>query len=173
MYLFPRIQLPNKAIEAAKSVKTAPDAFYARRLLNATGIVVVPGSGFGQVTTNNTLCNQENYLFAYGIAFPCHSSSSAYFCNLCFRFRERGISGARFYLKRTEYQQSSPVSQIFTKHSWMSTAIEQIIVSSLFSQLNIVILKQLGFVNYRFLDETAFSSSYWFLKLRTVFVSDE
>ncbi|KAG6425782.1 hypothetical protein SASPL_109986 [Salvia splendens] len=49
MYLFPRISLPNKAIEAAKSVKTAPDAFYARRLLNATGVVVVPGSGFGQV----------------------------------------------------------------------------------------------------------------------------
>ncbi|GER53624.1 alanine aminotransferase [Striga asiatica] len=49
MYLFPRIRLPNKAIEAAKAVNTAPDAFYARRLLNATGIVVVPGSGFGQV----------------------------------------------------------------------------------------------------------------------------
>ncbi len=26
-----------------------PDAFYAQRLLDATGIVVVPGSGFGQV----------------------------------------------------------------------------------------------------------------------------
>ncbi|KAL7113958.1 hypothetical protein ACP275_04G091700 [Erythranthe tilingii] len=49
MYLFPRIVLPNKALEAAKEAKTAPDAFYARRLLNATGIVVVPGSGFGQV----------------------------------------------------------------------------------------------------------------------------
>ncbi|XP_057770537.1 alanine aminotransferase 2-like isoform X2 [Salvia miltiorrhiza] len=50
MYLFPRINLPNKAIEAAKAVKTAPDAFYARCLLNATGVVVVPGSGFGQVS---------------------------------------------------------------------------------------------------------------------------
>ncbi|PON78281.1 Glycine dehydrogenase (decarboxylating) [Trema orientale] len=49
MYLFPRINLPQKAIEAAKAEKTAPDAFYCRRLLNATGIVVVPGSGFGQV----------------------------------------------------------------------------------------------------------------------------
>lgn len=49
MYLFPRINLPEKAIEAAKAANTAPDAFYARRLLNATGIVVVPGSGFGQV----------------------------------------------------------------------------------------------------------------------------
>lgn len=49
MYLFPRINLPDKAIKAAEAAKTAPDAFYARRLLNATGIVVVPGSGFGQV----------------------------------------------------------------------------------------------------------------------------
>lgn len=49
MYLFPRIQLPNKAIKAAEAAKKAPDAYYVIRLLNATGIVVVPGSGFGQV----------------------------------------------------------------------------------------------------------------------------
>ncbi|KFK41654.1 hypothetical protein AALP_AA2G155600 [Arabis alpina] len=49
MYLFPRINLPQKAIEAAEAAKTAPDAFYCKRLLNATGVVVVPGSGFGQV----------------------------------------------------------------------------------------------------------------------------
>ncbi|XP_057504967.1 alanine aminotransferase 2, mitochondrial-like isoform X2 [Actinidia eriantha] len=49
MYLFPRIRLPLKAIKAAEAAKTAPDAFYCRRLLNAAGIVVVPGSGFGQV----------------------------------------------------------------------------------------------------------------------------
>lgn len=49
LYLFPRIDLPKKAIQAAEAAKTAPDAFYCRRLLNATGIVVVPGSGFGQV----------------------------------------------------------------------------------------------------------------------------
>ncbi|KAG7586779.1 Pyridoxal phosphate-dependent transferase [Arabidopsis thaliana x Arabidopsis arenosa] len=49
MYLFPRISLPQKAIEAAEAEKTAPDAFYCKRLLNATGVVVVPGSGFGQV----------------------------------------------------------------------------------------------------------------------------
>ncbi|KAH1048269.1 hypothetical protein J1N35_039053 [Gossypium stocksii] len=49
MYLFPRINLPKKAIKAAEEVKTAPDLFYCRRLLNETGIVFVPGSGFGQV----------------------------------------------------------------------------------------------------------------------------
>lgn len=50
MYLFPQIRLPQKAIKAAEEAKTAPDAFYCRRLLNATGIVTVPGSGFGQVS---------------------------------------------------------------------------------------------------------------------------
>ncbi|XP_071710248.1 alanine aminotransferase 2, mitochondrial-like isoform X2 [Rutidosis leptorrhynchoides] len=49
MYLFPRIRLPKKAIKAAEEAKKAADAYYAIRLLNATGVVVVPGSGFGQV----------------------------------------------------------------------------------------------------------------------------
>ncbi|OEL38824.1 Alanine aminotransferase 2 [Dichanthelium oligosanthes] len=49
MYLFPRLHLPQKAIGAAQAAGTAPDAYYAKRLLEATGIVVVPGSGFGQV----------------------------------------------------------------------------------------------------------------------------
>lgn len=49
MYLFPCIKLPVKAIKAAEAANTAPDTFYCRQLLNATGIVVVPGSGFGQV----------------------------------------------------------------------------------------------------------------------------
>lgn len=50
MYLFPRIHLPQKAIDAATATNNAPDAFYCQRLLEATGIVVVPGSGFGQVS---------------------------------------------------------------------------------------------------------------------------
>ncbi|XP_021720380.1 alanine aminotransferase 2-like [Chenopodium quinoa] len=49
MYLFPRLQLPEKAIKAAEAEHIAADAYYARRLLEETGIVVVPGSGFGQV----------------------------------------------------------------------------------------------------------------------------
>lgn len=48
MYLFPTINLPAKAIEAAKKQGRTPDEFYAIRLLQATGICVVPGSGFGQ-----------------------------------------------------------------------------------------------------------------------------
>lgn len=49
MYLFPRIELPEGAVKAAKAAGMVPDTFYCRRLLDATGIVVVPGSGFGQV----------------------------------------------------------------------------------------------------------------------------
>merc|ERR1711988_1976913 len=48
MYAFPSITLPPKAIEAAEAAGKVPDTFYALALLEATGIVVVPGSGFGQ-----------------------------------------------------------------------------------------------------------------------------
>jgi len=49
MYLFPTIKLPPKVAEAAKEANRTPDEFYCLRLLDATGICVVPGSGFGQV----------------------------------------------------------------------------------------------------------------------------
>ena len=48
MYLFPTIKLPAKAAEAAKAEDRSPDEFYCMRLLEATGICVVPGQGFGQ-----------------------------------------------------------------------------------------------------------------------------
>eukprot|EP00897_Mesotaenium_endlicherianum_P010429 jgi/Mesen1/9414/ME000614S08666 len=48
MYSFPRIELPRRAVEAARSAGKAPDTFYCLRLLEATGISTVPGSGFGQ-----------------------------------------------------------------------------------------------------------------------------
>jgi len=48
MYAFPRITLPSKHVEEAASAGMAPDALYCMKLLEATGIVVVPGSGFGQ-----------------------------------------------------------------------------------------------------------------------------
>ncbi|KAI9358815.1 pyridoxal phosphate-dependent transferase [Pilaira anomala] len=48
MYLFPRIRLPKKAIEAAKEKKMTADSFYALDMLNTTGVCVIPGSGFGQ-----------------------------------------------------------------------------------------------------------------------------
>eukprot|EP00911_Craspedida_sp_UC1_P001317 UC1_evm2s995 len=48
MYSFPQIRLPPAAAAAAKAANKEPDVFYCLRLLDATGISVVPGSGFGQ-----------------------------------------------------------------------------------------------------------------------------
>nr|CDJ93112.1 Aminotransferase domain containing protein [Haemonchus contortus] len=48
MYAFPQIMLPRRAIEKARSLNMEPDFFYAMQLLEATGVCIVPGSGFGQ-----------------------------------------------------------------------------------------------------------------------------
>lgn len=48
MYSFPQLHLPPKAIEAAKAAGKTPDTFYCLKLLEETGIVTVPGAGFGQ-----------------------------------------------------------------------------------------------------------------------------
>lgn len=48
LYLYPRIWLPDAAIEAARKAGKEPDTFYALGLLEDTGICVIPGSGFGQ-----------------------------------------------------------------------------------------------------------------------------
>lgn len=48
MYLFPTITLSDKAIAAAEENDQSPDEFYCLRLLEATGVCLVPGSGFGQ-----------------------------------------------------------------------------------------------------------------------------
>lgn len=48
MYAFPTINLSQSAIEEAKKHNNmSPDTFYCYNLLLKTGIVVVPGSGFG------------------------------------------------------------------------------------------------------------------------------
>ncbi|KAJ5287427.1 hypothetical protein N7478_003113 [Penicillium angulare] len=60
MYLFPTINLPAKAIEAAKSEGRAADEFYCLAMLDATGVCVVPGSGFGQ--KENTLHFRTTFL---------------------------------------------------------------------------------------------------------------
>ncbi|KAM4606784.1 alanine aminotransferase 2-like [Polymixia lowei] len=48
MYTFPCITLPQKAIDQAKEKGQQPDMFYCMKLLEETGICLVPGSGFGQ-----------------------------------------------------------------------------------------------------------------------------
>lgn len=49
MYAFPRIYLPPRAIEAATARNMEPDEFYVFEMLEATGICITAGSGFGQV----------------------------------------------------------------------------------------------------------------------------
>lgn len=49
MYAFPKIEIPDKAVNQAKERKQAADFFYAMELLETCGICVVPGSGFGQL----------------------------------------------------------------------------------------------------------------------------
>ncbi|RKP36488.1 pyridoxal phosphate-dependent transferase [Dimargaris cristalligena] len=48
MYLFPSITLSPKAIAAAEAAGKNPDDFYCLAMLDATGVCVIPGSGFGQ-----------------------------------------------------------------------------------------------------------------------------
>ncbi|GAA5816580.1 hypothetical protein MFLAVUS_010110 [Mucor flavus] len=48
MYLFPQVTLSDKVTAAAEKESMAPDAFYSHAMLEATGVCVVPGSGFGQ-----------------------------------------------------------------------------------------------------------------------------
>ncbi|VDL38468.1 unnamed protein product [Hymenolepis diminuta] len=48
MYAFPRLELPPKAIQAAERAKLPVDTFYVTKLLEETGVCVVPGSGFNQ-----------------------------------------------------------------------------------------------------------------------------
>ena len=49
MYLFPKLNLPAKAIAEAERRGQTPCTFYCQSLLEATGICTVPGDGFGQV----------------------------------------------------------------------------------------------------------------------------
>ena len=60
MYLFPTITLPEKAQKAAEEKGKKADEFYCLQLLDATGICVVPGSGFGQKP--NTLHFRTTFL---------------------------------------------------------------------------------------------------------------
>lgn len=48
MYLFPKLDLPPKAHDAAKQAGLPVDEFYCMELLTKTGICIIPGSGFGQ-----------------------------------------------------------------------------------------------------------------------------
>ena len=46
--MLPKLELPDAAVEEARRLGKTPDTLYSLELLDATGICVVPGSGFGQ-----------------------------------------------------------------------------------------------------------------------------
>jgi len=48
MYAFPRIYLSQTALETAQKLGLEPDEFFCIQMLEKTGIITVPGSGFGQ-----------------------------------------------------------------------------------------------------------------------------
>ena len=48
MYAFPSISFPDKIIQKAKAANMKPDLYYCLNLIENTGVVTVPGSGFGQ-----------------------------------------------------------------------------------------------------------------------------
>lgn len=48
MYAMVKIEIPEKAIQDAEKRNLVPDVMWCYDLLDSTGIVVVPGSGFGQ-----------------------------------------------------------------------------------------------------------------------------
>ncbi|CAL1294649.1 unnamed protein product [Larinioides sclopetarius] len=48
-FIFPKIYLPEKAIDEAKKKGVSPDTFYALNLLEETGICSQPGSLYGQL----------------------------------------------------------------------------------------------------------------------------
>ncbi|KAL7754456.1 alanine transaminase [Sorochytrium milnesiophthora] len=48
MYLFPRVRFSKRALAAAAAAKKVPDEFYSLKMLEATGVCVIPGSGFLQ-----------------------------------------------------------------------------------------------------------------------------
>lgn len=48
LYIFPLFLFPQRFVNEAKSIGQQPDELYAMRLLEATGICVIPGSGFDQ-----------------------------------------------------------------------------------------------------------------------------
>jgi aspartate/methionine/tyrosine aminotransferase len=48
MYAFPKINFPEHILKKAKEQNVLPDLYYCLALIEKTGIVSVPGSGFEQ-----------------------------------------------------------------------------------------------------------------------------
>lgn len=47
MYAYPSVKFSKKFLDLAKSMGLPPDTLYCLKVLENTGIVILPGSGFG------------------------------------------------------------------------------------------------------------------------------
>lgn len=67
IYAYPRVTIPPKAAEEAKKIGLTPSEFYCKCLLDKTGIVVVPGSSFMNITGKqyvriSVICDTERFI---------------------------------------------------------------------------------------------------------------
>ncbi|XP_034619645.1 LOW QUALITY PROTEIN: alanine aminotransferase 1-like [Trachemys scripta elegans] len=70
MYSFPRIQIPARAVQEAQALGLEPDFFFCQKLLEATGIVLAPGSTFGQRRGTHHVSTGRGASSLHGL---CHS----------------------------------------------------------------------------------------------------
>jgi len=52
LYAFPKLTVPRKAVEMAQQQNCTTDQYYCMEMLQTSGVVLVPGSGFGQKSGN-------------------------------------------------------------------------------------------------------------------------
>lgn len=91
MYAFPRLTVPPAAVKAAAKQGKPADFLYCMELLDRTGIVTVPGSGFGQVGALRVCCRPQTRGWAprVGCSHARHGHS------LCFWGEGEGTAGRR------------------------------------------------------------------------------
>lgn len=68
LYVFPKLTIPENAKAKALAKNVQPDFLYCLELLEATGIVSVPGSGFGQVRACSECCAWCMYMMTRLVA---------------------------------------------------------------------------------------------------------
>jgi len=83
-----QIRLPPKAMEAAKAKGKAADVYYCLKLLEATGISTVPGSGFGQQVREPL--NQHDNMGQQGACAWCNCFRILLARKSCTRVNEEG-----------------------------------------------------------------------------------
>jgi len=87
MYCFPTVSIPKGAVAEAKANGQSPDFLYCMECLKATGLVIVPGSGFRQVEgtfhfRTTFLPSEEDLEQVIGLLAEFHSNFMRKYSNL-------------------------------------------------------------------------------------------